>query len=805
MIQYKKVIPIFILSLLAISTVVGWAAGKAGDKLDERVLFENAPSDKKPVDKKDSLRLVTTVNAVYTEPIAEQGVSRVIDGAVGKYREAGTAMRDRFALDFEVDQLDVPHLAVFSYPDDKPRTMEIMLQHFSKHLDFQSHTGVMTGEEYPLSNGMKEFRVVFWPKSRRQAFVFMTAEENYPAAVSEMKIYEMREFCTVSVNNQFDGSVPARSTGLYYEDPVLFHSFGTGRDKQGFIDAADRIVTYLRSIGQTTFEYPLVWYAGPLYGSTVEPYDPVAEDALGGKRPHPEDYPRYLLERLEKHGMSFTAGMHIHTLPSLNKAPLDDMDRINAGEETVININKDGELWFGHWHGADPNFNAADPRVMSAVNGLVKEVCDKYAAEPAFDGLSLNISRPKVFSFGSLASGYNDINLQRFQDESGLKIPGYKPDSPERFKKSYEWLMSSSERKRAWIDWRCQVLYDHYSEMARTIASYRSDLKLNLNIFVHLTQNDRMADYLNESPVEAMREMGFDPELYRNETNIVFNPTLVPADLRWARSHYTPVATPANRTVFTAPEVVSSMNNLPRVAVTIHDRYFEDAIGREQPLEGLKKLGVDEMVWRASTLNPAGHHSLEPYVFALNHLDAVRIVKGGYVIGTWGMDRELIAFSSAFQSLPAVRFEEVPDMADPVRVRKKIVDGKTYFYVLNNLPEPVKFNLKLSQGVDVIDLVEIQKSHKVRSLSFNLAPYDLRVFESPSTELSFAGCDFQLSKKWLKQLRRSLEDLEKLAEEKPSENTKFKPYLEQARRCWDKKHYARLYFLLQDGWTKELN
>ena len=805
MVEFKKAIQIFMLSLAVFLSGEATAAGKKSDKKDGPGQFTTISQLKKLTEKEASFRLVTTVNAVGTEPLAERGGTVVVSGATGACREAGTKIRDRFALDFEVEQIDVPHLAVITYPDDKPRTMEIMLQHFTKHLDFQSHTGVMTGEEYPLSNDMKEFHIVFWPKAKRQAFIFMTAEENYPAAVSEMKIYEISEFGIPSDRNYFSGSVPARSAGLFYEDPVLFHSFGTGRDKKGFMDAADRMVTYLRSLGQTTFEYPLVWYAGPLYGSDVEPYDPVAEDALGGKRPHPEDYPRYLLKRLEEQDMTFTAGLHIHTLPSLNKNPLADTARINAGEETIININKDGELWFGHWHGADPNFNAADPRVMSAVNMLVTEICDKYAEEPAFDGISLVISRPKLFSFGSLASGYNDINLQSFQKESGIKIPAYIPGNPDRFKNSYDWLMSKPETKKAWIDWRCQVLYKHYSQMARTIASYRPDLKLNLNIFVHLTQNDRLADYLNQAPVEAMREMGFDPELYRDEPNIVVSPTLVPADLRWARSHYTPVATNANRTVLTAPEVVSSMNDLPRVAVTIHDRYFEDAIGREEPLKGLKDLGVDEMVWRASTLNPAGFHSLEPYVFALNYLDAASIIKGGYVIGSFGMDEELTTFSQAFQSLPAVKFDDVPNMADPVRVRQKVVDGKMYFYVLNCLPEAVEFSMKLNKASDVTDLVKNKQFNKVRSLAFDLAPYDLRVFESTSTGLSFTRSDFQLNEKWLKQLGRSLERLEKLAEEKPSAKAKYKPYLEQARTCWDQKHYARLYFLLQDGWAKELN
>ncbi|TXK26758.1 LamG domain-containing protein [Pontibacter qinzhouensis] len=748
--------------------------------------------------------LVAEVDAVSQKPVGEFGGTTLIQAPIGAYREAGAKQRDRFAMAFEVEEANEPHLAVISYPDDKPRTMEVLLQDFGNNIDFQAHTGVFTGEEYPLSHNMQEHRIVFWPRSKKQAFIFMTAEPDYPAAVQHIKIYKIQHFKVTDAKNRFSGTVPARSTGLYYEDPVLFHNFGTGRDLAGFTKATDRLLQYMQSFGQTELEYPLAWYAGPLYGTAVEPFQPDIDGAQGGQRPHPDGYPAYLLKRLGEQQIKFTAGLHIHTLPSLNKYALADTALLHTGEETVININKDGKLWYGYWHGADPNYNPADPRVMASVTNIVTELCERYAQEPAFDGISLVMARPKLFTFGSLASGYNDSNLKRFQEEAGLRIPVYKAGDPTRFNKSYTWLMNNPAAKKAWIDWRCKVLYEHYASLGRHMATYRPDLKLKLNVFVHLTHNQRLADYLTEPSVEVMREMGIDPELYKNHPNIVFNYTTVPADMRWKRNNFPPANHEVNRTVMTAPEVVASLKDHEKVRVTIHDRYWEDPIGKEAPLAGLKALGVNEMVWRASTLNAVGYHSMEPYVFALHHLDATSLVKGGYVVGTFGMEEELSQFSRALQAFPAVKFDDVPAVADPVRIRQKVVDGKLYFYVLNTLPEPAQVTINLTHADRLMEPAIGTSTKKTRKVKLSLKPYELRVFTSNKGQQAVAGGDVRLPKEFVNGLRSKLETVQKLAREKGMDKGKLAPYLELAAKTWDNKHYSRLYFLLQEDWAAAL-
>ena len=754
----------------------------------------------------EALTLLTQIDATTQAPVAATGENALKRSTAGAYREAGPNVHDRFALDFRVEDVDQPHVAVITYPDDKPRTMEVMLQDFGNVVDFQVHTGIYAGEEFALSRGMLEHRVVFWPRSPRQAFTFMTAEDGRPAAVARIEVYRLDQFAVATQPHAFQGSVPARTSGLYFEDPVLFHNFGTGRDRAGFMDAADRLVQYLQSFGQTEFEYPLAWYAGPLYGTAEQPLQPDIEGGQGGVRPHPPGYPEYLLQRLAEQGIRFTAGLHIHTLPSLNDAALADRARIDAGEETAININKDGQLWYGYWHGADPNLNAADPRVMSAVNSIVDEILVRYAAEPAFDGISLIMARPKVFTFGSLASGYNDSNLQRFQQDTGVTIPVYQRHDPERFTKSYTWLVGDPAAKEAWIDWRCDILYQHYARMAERFAARRPDLQLKLNVFIHPSTYGHLADYLDKPAVEFVREMGIDPARYRGHPNIVLNYTLIPADYRWMRrSHYLPEFPGVSRTVNTAPAMAAPYSELDDVRVTIHDRYWEDAVGKEQPMPGLAEIGVQEMVWRASTLNPTRFNSLEPYVLALHHFDATSVVKGGYVLGTLGMESELEPFSRALGTLPATRFDDVPAAADPVRVRQKVVDGRLYVYVLNTLPEPVRATLQLAGNAVLTEIGTTEAVDPKRVAPLSLAPYQLRTFVSAAPGQRVTGATVEVPAPWLADLEQRYRRLLAGAERAGNTANERAPYLAQARDAWEQQHYSRLYFLLQEHWAVALS
>lgn len=755
-----------------------------------------------------SLALVTQVNAATTAPLSMVGTATVVNSSLGNYREASTARHDRFVYNFNVTDIDQPHVAVITYPDDKPRTMEIILQDLNGNADYQAQTGVFTGDEYPVSNTMKEHRLTFWPHSANQSFIFMTAEAGCPAAVKDIKIYRQDQFAAQAATGAFSGTVPSRRVGFYYEDCVINQNFGTTSDLPGFSTATDRLFDYMLSFGQTALCYPVAWYNGPLYGTMVEPYQPDVGGDIGGDRPHPDGFPSYWLKRLNARGMKFSAGLHIHSLPSLTPYTITDNARVKAGEETAVNVRSDGTSKIGYFHGSDPNYNALDTHVLESVKAVANEIGDRYADEPAFTGLTFVMAQVKLFTFGSLKSGYNDCNLTRFQTDTGITIGGYVAGDPNRFVNSYNWLMANASAKEAWIAWRCQKLHDHYKAIADTLSAKRSDLKVTLDFFVSFGKYTTYSEYLANPgyALQAMREAGFDPTLYVNDTNIVTGYTLVQDDFRWSRS--TDVNAYPNlskntdicRSMLLAPELVTSIAALARTEAIVFDRYWEDAIGNTSPLTFPGYTSAKECTWRVSTLNGNTYHSLESYVAALNNFDAQRITKGGFLIGTYGMESVLSTFGQAFQALPSVKFDDVAAATDPIRVRQKVVDGKNYFYVLNRLPQSASITVTMS-STGTIDEPPAGATYTSRnSLTVALEPYGLRVFRCTTATQTVSGAVTTVPQAWVNQLQTQLNSVKTMATQKGLTTT-YATYLTLADQLWASQSYARLYLLLQERWV----
>ena len=756
---------------------------------------------------KESEVLVAKVDAVAPPKEVESAPSRVVDSPIGPYREAGAAMHSRFAIPFAIEQIGAPHMAVIRYPDDKPRSMEVVLQNLDGVEDRQLQTAFATGDEYPLSNSMIEQRLLFWPKSKHYSLIFMTLEDGYPAAVQSFEIRRLDGGLSrgAVANSSFKGSVPARSIGMYFEDPVLPKNFGASAGFPGFARTVDRALDYLEWFGQDLLVYPVAWYRGPLYASRVEPNSPVA-----ATRPHPPDFPQYLLKRMNARGMKLLPVFAIHEFPSLTPLAITDMKRVAAGEDTIMNVRRDDKLDYKGRHPDDPDFNCLDARIQQKVKDLVAEFLDRFGDEPALTGLMLLDARHKLFKFGSADSGYNDCNLRRFQEEAGVRIPVGAKD-PKRFSKSYEWLRATAWEK--WLDWRCRKIHDYYMEIAKLLAARRPDLKLVIGILPRQEgareQSEGQGQYLPGGSVigQMAREAGIDPSLFKNDSGVEFNFLPRMGSLRFLRSRGKSLeGLPDSRTVMMAPEIAQPLRDVPAASYTLFDRYWEDAIGANEPLD-LSPISAgaraDEVTWRVSTLNPNSFHCLENYVAGLGNLDALSLAKGGFVVGTLGTEPYVAQFAQAYRALPAVKFDDVEGLADPVRVRQKTVGGCNYFYVLNRLPAPVEARLKMASAEAVADLVsgEIRRGE---SMTLRLEPYQLRSFRCESPAARVAGGSVQIPDAFRQSLAKRLDEAARGLEARHGKGQDIAadaPYLDYARKLWTDGQYARLYFLLQESWT----
>lgn len=150
-------------------------------------------------------------------------------------------------------------MAVVRYPDDKRRFMCMM-----DGTTYDMTEGDFTGVNQPLTHKMVEIRKIFWPRWKDCSIVFMTWGNGEPAAVSDIKIYELDTLPALSIAKNTD-NIPRRDIGIQNEDPGG-KAYGIGASSNE--EWLDRTVTYMHYTGQNTLTYPIIWYHGPLYPST---------------------------------------------------------------------------------------------------------------------------------------------------------------------------------------------------------------------------------------------------------------------------------------------------------------------------------------------------------------------------------------------------------------------------------------------------------------------------------------------------------------------------------------------------------
>ena len=140
-----------------------------------------------------------------------------------QYLEAGNNKTDRFSIEipFPEDQLGKPVALDIVWPDDKARMMGWYMypSGFGVNRD-RLQTGVSAGNELPNSGRMQTTRHIFYPGTSRYLFEARTMAPGMPAAVSEIRIYEI-EGGLPALSIRRPGNLPPRSFGFYDEDQTF--------------------------------------------------------------------------------------------------------------------------------------------------------------------------------------------------------------------------------------------------------------------------------------------------------------------------------------------------------------------------------------------------------------------------------------------------------------------------------------------------------------------------------------------------------------------------------------------------------
>ncbi len=668
-------------------------------------------------------RLVPTAG-MSADRFLSVGENRMGELAGRSYLEAGSKRGDRFAIRFELPDADSIYLLEWDYPDDKKRTCDILAQSSQlKESEYELQVGYMAGDEYPNSHRMLTQKAVYFPRSRDFALVFMTAREEAPAAVAEIRVSRIiggLPAARVNPAPPVDGQ--RRDVGVYYEDPAINYGFGvSGAAMPGFETMIDRLVAYLKYSGQNLFAYPLVWY----HGYIGETYNP---------RNHAEDFLDAFLLKFDAANLEFLGTMNQNNMPFPRELITPKTIADGSLHPTAIAIWDTGKPNPGGWHGTAPNFNIFHADVQKEVLANVDRILAVGAAHPSFKGIVLHLPRHSMLWPGDITSGYNDYVIEAFEKETGVKVPVDR-QAPLRGKLYAEWLLAN--RREEWIDWRCRKLARFYRDLADRLTARRSDLRLVVNSMIPIPQTGEARFTASDYVEVKNREAGLDPKYYRDADNIILDQTIYPADYRWRSGRPTPPEVLAKlRTIDTEKSTYELLGKARAPWLHMHDRYWESAVGSATRKEhwsdkpnALTAPWFREQAWRVTTLNPAGFHAMRHYVLPLRYTDLLGVTKGGFLMGTYGMEEELTPFVQAFRALPAKRFNDLATGSKTVVARQLEGEGAHWFYVVNTDGTPAKATVECSAGA--VDLVGGGTLAKGRS-TLELAPYQLRSFKAPA-------------------------------------------------------------------------
>ena len=610
------------------------------------------------------------------------------------YTETSREKGGRLAVRFDMPARQDPFYVLdIDYPDDRTRTADIIVQRLEgAGGEYAMQCGIAAGGEYPNTGKMLTHRTIWWSSPGDVALALMTARQDAPAAVSAVRVYRVKSGRLPQVKANLpdvNDEGWRRTVSLYYEDPAIGYDFGVPGEvstPESLCETIDRTIATMKFTGENLFAYPGVWYQGMI----DERYNP---------RNHAPDFLSAWYARFDQEDdMSVMPTINVNNMPV--PPDLVTLERMTNGSlhSSVIAIHDTGKPNWGGWHGSPPNFNIAHPEVQKWLLGLVDRLIEQGRGHRSFKGIALHVPRHCMLSFGGIESGYNDYCIETFERASGVRVAVDRGD-PLRGRAYAEWIRARPEVYAKWIDWRCEVVSEFWGKIAHRLREARGDLKLLVCLFDLSNPNHRdwaSAEYVTQ----VNREMGVDGAKLAAIPNISLSQNTYPADPRWRGEGYFR----GNRANWEKMLNYHAQEATYRILdytafpwVGQHDRYWESSIGTGKKHwssgEAGKTLSCEwlkeEIPWRVTTINPSGFHALRHFVVPLRYHDVLGVSKGGFLIGTYGMEPHLAKFARAFRSLPAVKMDECFRSGDVVG-RRASFKGRVYGYVVNTECAPAR-------------------------------------------------------------------------------------------------------------------
>ena len=611
-----------------------------------------------------------------------------------------------FSYRLKVMPRPTPHFVVVESINDAERYLEVAIDHPrdskpAPHLGTSGcgqrvaiHLGVTySGREY--STDGKPFRQTFmiFPKTDAvEVMISGTKRARFPdarpAAVARIGVYEM-----LGPLAEFENPItlppnqPQRSASIFF--PAIANIF----EKYGFANTSPEargstlrlFVDYMRFLGLNRFELRPFQLGTKAYFKAGR-FEQASD----------LDFFAEALPMMQEAGIDVVPRvMYLHCYHKLLE---DDKENCqHSADGTIQSFGREGPI-------PDPLRPPVQKVVLDSIQAML-EACEGYKNVPAvgFDtsigGLYWNRSAPTSHT------GYSQWNVAQFAKDTGAALPKGLDTPRSRF----EWIQANAWPQ--WIDWRCRkwhALCTRIRDMARAKGK-----KLELSVRIM----PREEFWTEGVPIkEIYRYTGYDPDLFRHETDIQMDYFIrVNSDRYFGRPWWKPwFYDPRQPGLFQSKE--------PR-HVEMYYNYWE----------------IPRHPWgfRVGPGSPVGRNFFEPLTYSLRTLNPHDVTFFNWFRATIGREFEVREFCRAFRALPAVDPRDFDGSieAEPMDERLWVKWFGDRLAVVNDAgyERDVTLSIPLAEpnDVSVVDAafnhpIETRTQRRTLSVRLSLRQFDLR-------------------------------------------------------------------------------
>ncbi len=622
--------------------------------------------------------------------ILSAGKQRIRDHALGRVLELAPNSPPEpcwQAYPLSVASPGQPHILEIDFPSDLPQTLGISVLEAGPG---RTTPAVSLDSGFELATPTHgatrwlKHRLVFWPRTSSPWVLLHNRRSDAPAVFGKVRL--------LAGPPQLPPRPPAETTAertvfAYFDKPLFNKNFSgaesldvwSGRaldDWTTFYQGGTRLVEYLRHLGYGGAMINVAGDGSAIYPSDILQPTPRFDTGaffVSGQDVVRKDALEMLLQLFDRNQLKLIPAIDFSsTLPELEAV-------IRAGgrdADGLVWVGSDGHSWRERFPGPGPTayYNPLHPRVQAAMLQVAREVCQRSAKHPSFQGLALQLSAAGYAQLPGADWGFDDTTIARFTTETGIEVPGAGPD---RFSTRSQFLLGP--QRLAWMNWRAGVMKNLYRDIRREVVLAKPNAHLVLaggrlldgppwqtRLVPTLPQRTRAEDVL--------LELGLDARLHREPGLVLLRPETVQS---------------TGSADTTGPQLsweIASALGGPRGAGSFEGSLFHHPTFDPQvPSFASQTPFAQGVGWMAAHLTPPAEFNRRRFARHLAAFDSQMFFDGGLMLPL-GQEESLSEFLAVLRELPATGFQTFESASQPVTVRTAVTTDRSWIYLVNDSP-----------------------------------------------------------------------------------------------------------------------